>query len=202
MSQSIILAGTQIVVGRSLTAVTPTFTSNSHSLAFTSHNANFTLLRRSRQPITPIRATADESNNLYVTFYDLLGIPVTATTSEIKQAYRKLARKYHPDVSPPEKLEEHTKHFLRVHEAYETLSDFESRAKYDRDLACGFHFGSPAGMPFTKRKMYPLEKWKIELQLKGLRNKSQMKNQSDDDQSWAEWIRMQRRSSSEFSDDD
>ncbi|CAN1269490.1 Chaperone protein dnaJ 20, chloroplastic [Linum perenne] len=128
---------------------------------------------------------------------------MTATASEIKQAYRKLARKYHPDVSPPEKLEEHTKHFLRIHEAYETLSDFESRAKYDRDLACGFHLGYSARTPFNKRRMYPLEKWEIDLQLEGLRNKSQRKKQSDDDDlSWAERIRMERRSSSEFSDDD
>ncbi|CAN1131091.1 Chaperone protein dnaJ 20, chloroplastic [Linum perenne] len=186
MTQSIILTGPQLLAGRSFTTVTPTFTSNSHNLAFTSHTTNFTLLQRSRQPITPIRASSDESSSLYVTFYDLLGIPTTATASEIKQAYKKLARKYHPDVSPPEKLEEHTKHFLRVHEAYETLSDYETIAKYDRDLACGFHFRSPAGMPFTKRKMYTLEKWEIELQLEGLRNKSQMKNQSDDDLSWAE----------------
>ncbi|CAA3002422.1 Hypothetical predicted protein [Olea europaea subsp. europaea] len=68
------------------------------------------------------------------TLYDLLGIPETGTLLEIKQAYKQLARKYHPDVSPHDRVEEYTKMFIRVQEAYETLSDPRRRALYDRDM--------------------------------------------------------------------
>jgi len=77
-------------------------------------------------------------------FYDLLGIPETGSLLEIKQAYKQLARKYHPDVSPPDRVEEYTQRFIRVQEAYETLSDPGMRALYDRDMAKGLHFGFSA----------------------------------------------------------
>lgn len=67
-------------------------------------------------------------------FYDLLGVPASGSTSAIKKAYKQLARKYHPDVSPPERAAEYTRRFIEVHEAYETLSDPGRRAIYDRDL--------------------------------------------------------------------
>lgn len=73
------------------------------------------------------------------TFYELLGIPQTGTLLEIKQAYKQLARKYHPDVSPPDRVDEYTQQFIRVQEAYETLSDPRRRALYDRDIAKGLH---------------------------------------------------------------
>ncbi|CAN1131094.1 Chaperone protein dnaJ 20, chloroplastic [Linum perenne] len=194
MTQSIISTGPQLAAGRTLTTVTPTFTSISHSLAFTSHTANFSL-RKTRRNITPIRASAAESNNLYVTtqsFYDLLEIPATGTAPEIKQAYKKLARKYHPDVSPPEKAEEHTKQFLRIQEAYETLSDPRSRADYDRDLTSGFHLGFSAGKQFNKG-MDPRGEWKQrwETQIEELQSVRQSKKQSN----WSSWgDRMRTRS--------
>lgn len=73
-------------------------------------------------------------------FYDLLGIPNTGSQLEIKQAYKQLARKYHPDVSPPDRVEEYTQRFIRVQEAYEILSDPNRRALYDRDIAKGLRF--------------------------------------------------------------
>uniref|UniRef100_M1C9A5 DnaJ isoform n=1 Tax=Solanum tuberosum TaxID=4113 RepID=M1C9A5_SOLTU len=73
-------------------------------------------------------------------FYELLGIQETVSLLEIKQAYKQLARKYHPDVSPPGRVEENTKRFIRVQEAYETLSDPKSRDMYDKDMSKGFHF--------------------------------------------------------------
>ncbi|CAN1269502.1 Chaperone protein dnaJ 20, chloroplastic [Linum perenne] len=194
MTQSIIFTGPQLAAGHTLTTVTPTFTSISHSLAFTCHTANFPL-RKTRRNITPIRASAAESNNLYVTtqsFYDLLGIPTMGTLPEIKQAYRKLARKYHPDVSPPEKAEEHTKQFLRIQEAYETLSDPRSRADYDRDFASGFHLGFSAGKQFNKG-MDPRGEWKQrwETQIEELQSVRQSKKQSN----WTSWgDRMRTRS--------
>lgn len=73
-------------------------------------------------------------------FYELLGIPETGSISEIKKAYKQLARKYHPDVSPSDRTEEFTKRFIKVQEAYETLSDPQTRAMYDMDLARGLQF--------------------------------------------------------------
>lgn len=84
-------------------------------------------------------------NNLYATspatetFYELLGISETVTLPEIKTAYKQLALKYHPDVSPADLSEEYTRNFIRVQEAYETLSDPQARALYDIDLSKGLH---------------------------------------------------------------
>ncbi|CAD6239170.1 unnamed protein product [Miscanthus lutarioriparius] len=71
------------------------------------------------------------------TFYDLLGILAEGSPDEIRVAYRRLALKYHPDVSPPGAAAENTRRFIEVQEAYETLSDPSRRASYDRALARG-----------------------------------------------------------------
>ena len=63
-------------------------------------------------------------------YYDILGVKRDASEKEIKQAYRRLARKYHPDVNPGDKSAEAT--FKQINEAYEVLSDKEKRGKYDR----------------------------------------------------------------------
>lgn len=77
-------------------------------------------------------------------FYELLGISEQGSFDEIKKAYKKLARKYHPDVSPPDRTEEYTRRFIEVQEAYETLSDPRLRAVYDRDLERGLHLAFSA----------------------------------------------------------
>ena len=60
-------------------------------------------------------------------YYKLLGIDKNATEKEIKQAYRRLARKYHPDINPSDKASEEK--FKRINEANEVLSDSDKRHK-------------------------------------------------------------------------
>lgn len=62
-------------------------------------------------------------------YYEVLGVPRTASADDIKQAFRRLARQYHPDVSSDPDAEEK---FKEINEAYGVLSDPEKRARYDR----------------------------------------------------------------------
>jgi curved DNA-binding protein len=62
-------------------------------------------------------------------YYATLGVPKTASEKEIKQAFRKLARKHHPDVNPGDKVAESK--FKEINEAYEVLGDSATRKKYD-----------------------------------------------------------------------
>jgi len=66
----------------------------------------------------------------YKDYYASLGVPRTATADEVKMAYRKLARKYHPDLNPGDKDAEQK--FKDAQEAYEVLSDPKKRERYDR----------------------------------------------------------------------
>ena len=69
-------------------------------------------------------------------YYDLLGVPRKAPVKEIRAAYRKLARKYHPDLNPGDKSAEEK--FKQIQEAYEVLSDTKKRQMYDQ-----FGFNTP-----------------------------------------------------------
>src|SRR5215204_3885095 len=81
-------------------------------------------------------------------YYDVLGVGRTATADELKKAYRKLARQYHPDVNPGDASAE--ERFKEVNEAYETLSDADSRAGYDRyGHAANGMGGNPFGGGFS-----------------------------------------------------
>lgn len=66
----------------------------------------------------------------FVDYYKILGVDKSATEDDIKKAYRKLARKLHPDLNPNDK--EANKKFQQVNEANEVLSDIEKRKKYDQ----------------------------------------------------------------------
>ena len=73
-------------------------------------------------------------------YYAILGIAKNAETQEIKRAYRKLARKYHPDVSKEPDAEAK---FKEINEAWEVLQDPEKRARYDQVSAGGWQGGRP-----------------------------------------------------------
>ena len=64
----------------------------------------------------------------YKDYYEILGVPRTAGEEEIKKAFRRLARKYHPDVAKGKGTEDK---FKEVNEAYEVLGDAAKRKKYD-----------------------------------------------------------------------
>lgn len=66
----------------------------------------------------------------FIDYYNVLGIEKSATEQDIKKAYRKLARKYHPDLNPNN--DEAQKKFQQINEANEVLSDPEKRKKYDK----------------------------------------------------------------------
>src|SRR5229473_8008884 len=77
-------------------------------------------------------------------FYEALAVSRTATEDEIRKAYRKLARKHHPDLNPGDKASEDR--FKKVQEAYDVLSDSKKKQMYDQ---YGFYSenGAPGGAP-------------------------------------------------------
>ncbi len=73
-------------------------------------------------------------------YYDVLGVSRAASSDELKKAYRRLAREYHPDVSNAPNADER---FKEISEAYEVLSDDQKRAAYDRFGHAGVNNGGP-----------------------------------------------------------
>ena len=67
-------------------------------------------------------------------YYRMLGVPAGASQEEIAQAYRKLARQFHPDLHPPEQKRRAEEQMKQLNEAYAVLSDPRARASYDIDL--------------------------------------------------------------------
>ncbi|XP_028759760.1 chaperone protein dnaJ 20, chloroplastic [Neltuma alba] len=166
-------------------------TSNHKSLSFPFRTGGFGSLRVKAAVNDGYVAEASKASKL--SFYELLGIPESGSLLEIKQAYKQLALKYHPDVSPPDRVEENTKRFIQVQEAYETLSDPRRRAMYDRDMARGIH------LAFSARRCYydgevieQRSEWKArwQSQLSELNRRSKLK-ENEENMSWA--ARMRRR---------
>ena len=82
----------------------------------------------------------------YKDYYETLGVPRNAAESDLRKAFRKLAREYHPDVAKDKKRAEEK--FKEINEAYEVLSDPEKRKKYDQlgaDWKSGAEFHPPPG---------------------------------------------------------
>ncbi|KAF2299969.1 hypothetical protein P3X46_006468 [Hevea brasiliensis] len=172
----------------SSTVASPTVTSKSDPIL------RFKPVTRFPRASFKTKAAVQERIAADMSFYELLGITESGTLIEIKQAYKQLARKYHPDVSPPDQVEEYTQRFIQVQEAYETLSDPRRRALYDRDMARGLH------LAFSARRRYQNDeelgvrgKWKNrwEDQLSELKRRS-MNKDAEGNMSWAARMRRQR----------
>ena len=79
-------------------------------------------------------------------YYEVLGVPRTASTEEVKRAYRQLARKHHPDLAPASERAQASERFKEINEAYEVLRDPDKRKKYDAlgaDWKSGTDFTPP-----------------------------------------------------------
>lgn len=69
-----------------------------------------------------------------VTFYEVLGVSHESSELELKDAYRRRVKEYHPDHAPPEKVQEYHKKFMEVHRAYNMLKDPKRRSIYDFEI--------------------------------------------------------------------
>ena len=81
-------------------------------------------------------------------YYDVLGVEKDATQEQLRRAFRKLAREYHPDVNPG--MSDASEKFKEINEAYQTLSDSESRREYDEGGRVFQGEGWPGGDGFTR----------------------------------------------------
>lgn len=106
----------------SSSVISPIFSRSSTTRLWAPAGRSRPQLRCRRARVAAFRASSQQS------FYDILGVPSTASEKDIKQAYRKLALKYHPDVNKASDAQEK---FLSIKNAYQVLVDAKSRSQYD-----------------------------------------------------------------------
>ncbi|GLJ27139.1 hypothetical protein SUGI_0532080 [Cryptomeria japonica] len=95
---------------------------------------------------TSIRASQSQSQSVtFSSLYEVLSVPHNVSARDIKSAYRRMALQYHPDVCPPAEKEKCSRIFLKVQEAYETLSNPLLRHDYDCRLQNRLEFSGSAG---------------------------------------------------------
>lgn len=121
------------------------------------------LLKRTRKNSGSFFCVAAASSE---SLYDILGVPPTATERDIKQAYRKLALRYHPDVN---KAPDAQQKFMSIKNAYQTLVDTKARSKYDssRQFASsndGFRWGTSTNKNGEDEEFYGIEEFLRDLQ--------------------------------------
>ena len=133
-----------------------------------------------------IAEPASSSTTSSSTLYGVLGVDhMSGSISDIKMAYRKMARMYHPDVCPLDKREECTQKFLEVQHAYEVLSDPEKKADYDYallhplfaqalEMGAGSSWQNSRGSRRTRGTDGASDAWRIqwEVQLSRLRQRN------------------------------
>ncbi|XP_018828037.2 chaperone protein dnaJ 11, chloroplastic-like [Juglans regia] len=108
--------------------------------------------------------TMKSSLALNGTFYQLLRVKVTASQTEIKAAYRNLAKQYHPDAVVGSSADRDARDFIEIHNAYTTLSDPVARARYDLTIgainiahSCPYRY--MAGFPSPTRSWETDQCW-------------------------------------------
>lgn len=173
MSSNRAISGNNNLCMKTLSSATKSKKNLSSSISFSTHHPKinpdssmtFNLeknSRRRRRSSCVFRASCSSLGGELVameekkSFYQLLEIAESVSFEEIKQAYKQMALKYHPDVSPPDRMVENTRTFIRVQEAYETLSDPNTRALYDRDLARGLQLAFSGRKWFEEVGILPL----------------------------------------------
>ncbi|HWN89778.1 MAG TPA: DnaJ domain-containing protein, partial [Verrucomicrobiae bacterium] len=98
-------------------------------------------------------------------YYEVLGVPRTATAEEIKRAYRQLARKHHPDLQPAAERTKAAERFKEINEANEVLSDPDKRSKYDalgQNWKNGMDFTPPPGAAGRSAEGFSAESFSAE----------------------------------------
>ncbi|RLM87762.1 chaperone protein DnaJ 2-like [Panicum miliaceum] len=109
-------------------------------------------------------------------YYKVLSLQHSAAVGveEIRRAYRRLARRYHPDVCPPSRRAESTERFLELRRAYETLADPAQRVRYDAEMRTGGEEDGEAARPGGVE--FPRDVW--EAQLGALRARSEQRQRA------------------------